>query len=86
MDVKSVEEFLTNWSSDTKELLEKQAQLLLNHLKSQSSTYGQLNHLAHHVKNLILYHQNNQVLEPVFEIMLQIIEGEKNALSIKEGE
>lgn len=81
-----MEAFLTNWSSDTKELLEKQARLMLNHLKSQSSTYGQLNHLAYHVKNSILYHQKNQVLEHVFEIMLQIIEDEKNALSIKEGE
>lgn len=81
-----MEEFLTNWSSDTKELLENQAQLLLNHLKSQSSTYGQLNHLAYHVKNSILYYEYNQLLEPVFEIMIQIIEDEKNALSIKEGE
>lgn len=78
-------DFLTTWSSDTKELLEKQAHLMLKNLKNNCSTYGELNQLAHNVKMSVLFHKKNQVLEPVFDILFQFIEIEKNALSIKEG-
>lgn len=79
-------EVLQNWSSNSKELLEQQAKSMLKYLKENCSTYGELKHRVHKVKGSVLFQKEYQVLEPIFDILAELIENEKNALLIREGE
>ncbi|MCS5501896.1 hypothetical protein NY607_12245 [Lysinibacillus sp. A4] len=79
-----MEEKFEIWLSDTQEVIRERADSLLKCMKENCSTYGELDCLIHKFKRDVLFQKKFQRLEPVFDVLYQLIESEKNALSIRE--
>lgn len=76
-------DFMKSWVDENIILIATQGGRLVNHLKNTSNNYGELIDKLKIMKKTVLYRLDSKLLLPIIESAIEVVEREKNTLSIK---
>ena len=81
-----INDFVSIWINETDSYLQERASELIDYLKSNCNTYGELIKELSIIKKIVAYEIDFKYLESVIEMVLDVVENEKNTIPINKIE